>query len=301
MSIALDLALMLRNSSTKFGLSLAARSILNALAFRVGTKANTWISQKTLAHELGITTRALRKHHPDIESSNIVQIKTNSRDKRKYLYSFNSIFFNYHQMKAEDRIIVHKKLKDTYDERHIKVNHNAQNRGTKVPVSAQNRGTKVPLNRGTKVPVVLDAQMPETLEPRDLEGDAQIPKGTYENNIKDKVTKISCAKSFAHAHEIEASFEEFWKTYPKKKDKERAKKIWAKHKLYEMKDQIIVDVIERTKKEQQWQTSQFIPHASTYLNNKLWTDSIESCKKSSNDRKENTVLMAFNHILGKNL
>lgn len=269
MSIALDLALLLRNSSSKFGLSLAARSILNALAFRVGTKANTWINQQTLAKELGITIRALRKHHESIEASNILYIKTNSRDKRKYLYSFNSIFFNYHQMKKEDRIIVHTKLKDIYDERDIKVKFTEQNRGTKVPVSGENRGTKVPLNRGTKVPLVSTEQIPAALELRGLEVTEQILKETYENNIKDKDTKKHCS--------VEAELEGFQKIYflyRRKQNGKVAKEVWLKKGLNKHYDQIEKHIRERNETEWKNKDQSHIPLLSTFLNGERWNDEI---------------------------
>jgi hypothetical protein len=263
MSIALDLALLLRNSCSKFGLSVANMGVLYTLAFRVGTKSNSWISQKTLANELGIDERNLRTRLCAIAQTKIIFIKQSARDKRKDVYSFNPVFLNYHQMKTEEREKVHSKLGDAQ-----------KNTGRKHPAHAQNTGRDHPLYTGRDHPVVSDAQMLEALEPRGLQENAQIAKGTYENNIKDKATDISCAKGIAHAQSIEDSFNQFWFAFPKKKDKERAKKIWIKNKLHEIKDMIISDVIERRKKDQQWQTTQFIPHASTYLNNKLWNDEI---------------------------
>lgn len=70
------------------------------------------------------------------------------------------------------------------------------------------------------------------------------------------------------------TFDEFWKIYPIKKNKVRAKKIWDREKLSLVVTLICCDVLKRTKAEAQWQDKQFIPHPSTYLHNQLWNDDI---------------------------
>lgn len=68
------------------------------------------------------------------------------------------------------------------------------------------------------------------------------------------------------------TFDEFWKIYPIKKNKIRAKRIWEKEKFKLIVTLICSDVLKRTRQEPQWQEKQFIPHPSTYLSNKLWED-----------------------------
>jgi DNA replication protein DnaC len=80
------------------------------------------------------------------------------------------------------------------------------------------------------------------------------------------------------------TFDEFWKIYPIKKNKVRAKKIWDKEKFRLIVTLICSDVLKRTRSEPQWQDKQYIPHPSTYLGNKLWEDEITQIpppKKSS--------------------
>ncbi|MCF1193162.1 hypothetical protein LRR18_16355, partial [Mangrovimonas sp. AS39] len=66
----------------------------------------------------------------------------------------------------------------------------------------------------------------------------------------------------------------FWKIYPIKKNKIRAKKIWDKRKFSTIVTLICCDVLTRIKQESQWQDKQYIPHPSTYLGNKLWEDEL---------------------------
>jgi len=73
---------------------------------------------------------------------------------------------------------------------------------------------------------------------------------------------------------VDDAFEEFWKIYPVKKNKFRAKKIWERKKYSTIVTLICKDILNRLANEAQWQDVQFIPHASTYLNNERWNDEI---------------------------
>ena len=79
--------------------------------------------------------------------------------------------------------------------------------------------------------------------------------------------------------ETSSDFEGFWETYPKKIDKERAKKIW-----FNIKPSI--DLILKTLKWQvkldEWlkDNGKYIPNPSTYLANQRWND--EPTKKVDN-------------------
>ncbi len=72
----------------------------------------------------------------------------------------------------------------------------------------------------------------------------------------------------------DGSFDEFWKVYPIKKNKVRAKRIWDKKKFSLIVTLICHDVMTRCQLEPQWQDKQYIPHPSTYLGNELWNDEI---------------------------
>lgn len=104
--------------------------------------------------------------------------------------------------------------------------------------------------------------------------------------VNKQTTKILSATDVAQAHE-ENTFDEFWKTYPVKKNKVRAKKIWDKNKLSMLVTLICCDVMTRSQKDSQWQDKRYIPHPATYLGNRLWEDEITQDssppKKSSGD------------------
>jgi len=98
MSIALDIALYLRDHGRNLkGLSTGDRGVLFTLAFRVGSNAITWISQKTLANELCLDERNLRNHLNNLIKFNLIRVKRNKKDKRKLEYSPTELLINYHQ------------------------------------------------------------------------------------------------------------------------------------------------------------------------------------------------------------
>ena len=74
-----------------------------------------------------------------------------------------------------------------------------------------------------------------------------------------------------------ARFEEFWAGYPNKKGKAQAEKFWKRDKLDSLADQIIADVERRKSLDWDWvkDGGQYIPHGSTYVNEKRWLDEIK--------------------------
>lgn len=80
------------------------------------------------------------------------------------------------------------------------------------------------------------------------------------------------------AHAQFAHFEVFWKAFPRKVDKLRAKKSWLKLSPSEELRATILSRLELWKKSEQWlkEDGQFIPHASTWLNGKRWEDELSN-------------------------
>ena len=71
--------------------------------------------------------------------------------------------------------------------------------------------------------------------------------------------------------EIEESFSVFWKIYPRKDKKLTAQKAWHKHKP-NIKD--VLTALKWQMGDDNWliERGKFIPHASTYINQKRWQD-----------------------------
>lgn len=84
------------------------------------------------------------------------------------------------------------------------------------------------------------------------------------------------AVSKAEEKENVSAFEEFWRSYPKKKGKGDAEKAWFKLKCERLKNDIL-SKLEVAKKSLEWTKDggQFIPHPATWLNRKGWEDEFD--------------------------
>lgn len=75
---------------------------------------------------------------------------------------------------------------------------------------------------------------------------------------------------------LEDSFEKFWKVYPKRKDKKRAKESWMKLKPDNSLVEEIISAVTAASRSKDWVKGggKFIPNPSTYLNGQRWEDEI---------------------------
>ncbi|ODN40939.1 hypothetical protein [Piscirickettsia litoralis] len=81
-------------------------------------------------------------------------------------------------------------------------------------------------------------------------------------------------------------FDDFWSEYPIKKDKRRARNIWAKKKIDDIADDIISHVKQAKLNDKGWLDG-FAPHPSTYLNGERWNDEIISREKENANSTRN--------------
>src|SRR6185436_4694567 len=115
-------------------------------------------------------------------------------------------------------------------------------------------------------------------ENRDTENRAT-ENSTYKRKSVKKKEDINNTSNINSATDVApdaepCAFDEFWKIYPIKKNKVRAKKIWERKKYSTIIALILNDVINRQENDSQWQDKHYIPHPSTYLVNELWNDEI---------------------------
>jgi len=71
---------------------------------------------------------------------------------------------------------------------------------------------------------------------------------------------------------VSAGFDNFWQAYPKKKDKETARKAWAKvpAEIHPM----VMDALAKQSQSQDWikEAGKYVPNAATWINGKRWED-----------------------------
>ena len=83
------------------------------------------------------------------------------------------------------------------------------------------------------------------------------------------------------------NFEKFYSLYPRKVGKANVEKWFTKNKPSEELMKIILNSLEEHKKLKQWQDKQYIPHPTTWLNQKRWEDDLsKELKVSRNDDTE---------------
>ena len=71
-----------------------------------------------------------------------------------------------------------------------------------------------------------------------------------------------------------SAFAQFWAAYPKRKDKEKAQKAFAKINPSQELLQVMLTAIEKSKSTDDWKkdNGQYIPYPATWLNGKRWED-----------------------------
>lgn len=69
-------------------------------------------------------------------------------------------------------------------------------------------------------------------------------------------------------------FDEFWKLYPRHRNKKKAREIWMRKHLDDKADTILADLRTRPYQDRQWRDG-FIPLSTTYLNGERWEDEME--------------------------
>lgn len=107
----------------------------------------------------------------------------------------------------------------------------------------------------------------------------KLPVSGVSDNInpQSKVKESKVKKSKA----LIESFDLFWSSYPKKIAKKKCLSYWRNHNLVEKINEIL-SALEKYKKTQKWQETQFIPYPYTWLNQERWEDEIPKDEKPKN-------------------
>ena len=93
---------------------------------------------------------------------------------------------------------------------------------------------------------------------------------------KDIAARLKASQ--AHHHGNSQGFDEFWLAYPRKTAKATALKSWAR--LIKTEQVKAMEALPVHKKQPGWiKDPTYIPHASTWLNQKRWEDELESDPK----------------------
>lgn len=95
----------------------------------------------------------------------------------------------------------------------------------------------------------------------------------------------------------EKQFEQFYKNYPRKVKKQDVKKWFLKNKPNQELFDIMIKSLELFKKDKEWlkDNGQFIPHPTTWLNQKRWEEKLDVLEKE-NEKGQKTEYKAYEGI-----
>ncbi len=110
----------------------------------------------------------------------------------------------------------------------------------------------------------------------DMAGDMAGDRAEENSYITSRARKTNTKTKTKTVNPLNPLFDRFWEAYPKKVAKEAARKAFAKHKPDEALLNTMLSALETQKESDQWtrDNGQFIPHASTWLNQKRWEDDL---------------------------
>lgn len=130
-------------------------------------------------------------------------------------------------------------------------------------------------NRNNIVRASYDGQTTVVPLEKELEEDIDIEE--KENPKEKENTRTSSASCGAF-------FDSFWKSYPKKKGKDKCMRWFSSHKVTSELLEQMLQAIEEQKKSKDWQkdNGQFIPYPYTWLNQGRWKDEVEEDIKVNN-------------------
>lgn len=114
--------------------------------------------------------------------------------------------------------------------------------------------------------------------PKSGNGKPENAKSLIDTDIN---TDISPATAKASADNA-ASFDRFWKAYPRKAGKGDARKAYAKLKITAAFEKKILDAIGDHQKSDQWIDAKFIPYPATWIRDERWDDEESTTGQQNN-------------------
>lgn len=127
-------------------------------------------------------------------------------------------------------------------------------------------------------------------ERQDNKKDEADVQKTKERNVdekekRDSVTPISPDTPEAPKIDVSELFERFWFEYPRKTDKKKSERAFARIGNIREIFPEIMQALERQKRSDQWTKDggAFIPHPKTWINGERWNDELPKGKRSDGD------------------
>lgn len=228
--------------------------LLLAMADFANDDCTCWPSIETLAKRIRKTTRSVTRSVNSLEKKGLIEVLVRGAGRQSSRY----------------KIIV-SALKDKQESR-------GDNLSPVTPMSPQHRHPCHPSPDIGVTPALTRMSTDPSIEP------SMEPPKNHQNTPLPPKGDGSDDEHYGPDVPIEviwkAAFEKFWNIYPKKRGKDPANKAWDKLKGDEELYYDICEAVIAWSKTEDWlkNDGQFVPNASTFLNQKRWQDEIPAAK-----------------------
>lgn len=129
-------------------------------------------------------------------------------------------------------------------------------------------------------------------------GNVETNKSTY-TDIKPDVkpdTKEHCSSDDERPVDNSFLFDQWYKQYPRKQQRQAAWKAWKKAKLDSIAELLRNDITNRIEQNWRFKNKEYIPLPATYLNGERWKDEIIDLRKEKTSSKETPFEISQRHI-----
>ena len=150
-----------------------------------------------------------------------------------------------------------------------------------------NERLEIEINKRKKYSETLSANAKSGWEKRNANANAIAYANAEQTHMQSENENINVNKSINDSKNINIVnidlFNTIWKRYPRKENKQAAYKAFEKLKPDMELIDTIKKAIEKSRRWKRWNDPQFIPHFSTWLNQRRWEDEIPESELSSFD------------------
>jgi len=235
------------------GLSSTAKLLWARLAQYAGKNGECFPSQKTLAEELGITERQIITMLKQLVAKGFIkQEKPKGLD--KLVHKTSRYYFLWHK--------------------YFDISQTSDGNQMCSPESEENFTSDSEENFTSSERESIEKER----EYKEKENGPLFLSLNAKNLLKEKTPLKEKTLS------LDEGFQRFWSAYPRKVSKSCCGKAWQRINPCPALTERILDALEAHKETKQWQDKQYIPHPSTWLNQKRWEDELE--EKSSDPLEE---------------
>ncbi|WP_346686969.1 hypothetical protein [Megamonas hypermegale] len=256
------------------GLKLLERAILNEiLSYNMQEKEYTG-SFSYICNEFNVTSKTALKALNNLVDEGYI-IKKASKGKKVSIYSINedkikSIFLNCREIPQLDTSTMEKF-------------HSQQCKNSIVNCGEIPHNKNIYKNNNKSIYIYADASVISSKKEDNnsntkKEADTKVPTSEKDNTPSKKEQEEKYLQMF----------DEFWKLYPKKKDKANTRKKWLKLKPDDELFETIISALKKQMQSEQWQKNngQYIPYPTTWINGRRWEDEIKEAAGSSQPQED---------------